>query len=73
MALGFVLLTAATSGCATQVSVPQARRLPEVRFIPPDNPEAVIALSADEEMNLFERDRLLRERIQLLQGLLAKP
>jgi hypothetical protein len=41
-----------------------------VRFIAPGDPAAVIALSADDEINLQQRDRLLRDRIRTLEGLL---
>jgi hypothetical protein len=72
VALLSLVLVSVASGCATQVSVPRAPRFPEVRFIPPEDPDAVIALSADGELSLVERDRLMRERIRLLEDLLAK-
>lgn len=71
MALLLVVLVTLASGCAAQVSIPRAPKLPEVRFIAPNDPDAVIALSADDEISLVERDRLLRERIRLLEDLLA--
>ena len=63
-------LTAVVSGCATPVRIPPSRPLPEVRFIAPDDPDAVIALSAEDEINLQQRDLLLRDRIRTLEELL---
>lgn len=63
-------LTVMASACAAPVRIPPSRPLPEVRFIAPGDPAAVIALSADDEINLQQRDRLLRDRIRTLEGLL---
>lgn len=65
--LGFA---AVVSGCATPARIPAARPLPEVRFVAPSDPTAVIALSAEDELNLQQRDRLLRDRIRTLEELL---
>ena len=70
--VGCVLTGSLLVGCSVPVRVPAARPLPEVRFIPPDDPQAVVALSAEDEMQLVERDRLLRERIRMLEGMLAE-
>jgi len=61
---------AVVSGCATPVRIPAARPLPEVRFVAPSDPTAVIALSAEDELNLQQRDRLLQDRIRTLEELL---
>lgn len=66
-AVGLAVLT---SACAIPVRIPPARPLPEVRFIAPEDPAAVIALSADDEISLKKRDRLLRDRIRTLEELL---
>ena len=71
--LGCALVGPALTGCARAVQVPAAPPLPEVRFIPPEDPQAVIALSSENEVHLKERDRLLRERIRILEGLLTQP
>jgi hypothetical protein len=63
-------LTVLVSSCALPARIPPAAPLPEVRFIAPGDPAAVIALSADDEINLKQRDRLLRDRIRKLEELL---
>ena len=52
--------------------MPPGPALPEVRFVPPCDPEAAIALSAEDEKALVMRDRLLQQRIRQLESILRE-
>jgi len=60
-------------GCAAQRTIPPGPALPEVRFVPPCDPDASIALTAEDEKALVDRDRLLRTRIEQLESMLLEP
>jgi hypothetical protein len=59
-------------GCAAQRTIPPGPALPEVRFVPPCDPDASIALTAEDEKALVDRDRLLRTRIEQLESMLLE-
>ena len=64
-ALGLALL----AGCASaRPALPPSPPLPEVRFVPPCDPRAVVALTAEDEVHLKQRDRLLAHRIRELEA-----
>lgn len=67
-----VLLLGATGGCAARREIPPGPALPEVRFVPPCDPDAAIALTPEDEKALVMRDRLLQQRIQQLESLLRE-
>lgn len=64
------LMVASTFGCAARRDIPPGPTLPEVRYVPPCDPEAAIALTPEDEKALVVRDRLLQQRIEQLESLL---
>ena len=60
------------AGCAARRDIPPGPTLPEVGFVPPCDPEAAIALTAQDEKALVTRDKLLRRRIEQLEALLLE-
>ena len=70
LAAACLLVVVATVGCAARREIPPGPTLPEVRFVPPSDPDAVIALTGEDEKALVMRDRLLRQRIDQLKALL---
>ncbi len=62
------------SGCAAaRPPLPPGPVLPEVRFVPPCDPDAVVALTAQDELRLKQRNALLAMRIHELEtALLAQ-
>ena len=67
-AIGLALLAGCT---AARPALAPSPPLPEVRFVPPCDPSAVVALTAEDEVRLKQRDRLLAQRIQDLEAALA--
>jgi len=65
-----IALSLLGTGCVTAVRVPPAKPLPVVKYISPDDPDAVIALSAEAEIHLKQRDQLQQDRIRALETLL---
>jgi hypothetical protein len=57
-------------GCAARQAAPPMPALPEVRYVPPCDPEATIALTASGEAALVQRDQVLRSHLARLEALL---
>jgi len=66
------MVAAGTVGCAAHRPIPPGPTLPEVRFVPPCDDDATIALTAEDEKALVTRDRLLRKRIRDLESMLRE-
>lgn len=69
-ALAVALASTLLGACSVHRTVPAMPSLPEVRYVPPCDPDATIALTADGEAALVERDRLLRTHLAQLEALL---
>lgn len=69
-ALLAALAMTSLGACSAQRAVPVMPALPEVRYVPPCDPDATIALTADGEAALVERDRILRSHLSQLEALL---
>ncbi len=70
-ALVLAAAIAATAGCAArQHAVPPLPPVPEVRFVPPCDPAATLALTAEGRAALVRRDAALRRYIAELRSLL---
>lgn len=68
-----VLAAALAAGCAARRhAVPPPPPLPEVRYVPPCDPDATLALTADGREALIRRDALLRRYIAELRSLLQE-
>lgn len=72
LAAAALLPVSLSVGCAAQRTIPPGPVLPEVRFVPPCDPDAAIALTAEDEKALVDRDRLLRSRIEQLETMLLE-
>ena len=64
-----VIVSWALLGCAARQAPPMPP-LPEVRYVPPCDPEATIALTASGEAALVQRDQVLRSHLARLEALL---
>jgi hypothetical protein len=69
-ALAAALASLLLGACSAQRVPPVMPPLPEVRYVPPCDPDATIALTADGEAALVERDRVLRAHLAQLEALL---
>ena len=67
-----LLVVVTTVGCAARRDIPPGPTLPEVRFVPLSDPDAVIALTPEDEKALVMRDRLLRQRIHQPESILRE-
>jgi len=68
MKVGVLVLLALGSGCAMGAGAPPPRPvLPEVRYVPPCDPQAVAGLTQDAVETLRKRDLLLRQHIERLE------
>jgi hypothetical protein len=66
-----VVATCPLLGCsARQQQIPPMPLLPEVRYVPPCDPDATIALTAAGEAALVQRDQALRSHLARLEALL---
>lgn len=67
-----IVLLGPMVGCTARQDRPPRPALPEVAYVRPCDPDAVIALTAADEKALVVRDRLLLEYIQELESLLGE-
>jgi hypothetical protein len=67
-----IVMVALGVGCSARQERPPRPALPEVAYVRPCDPDAVIALTATDEKALVVRDRLLLEYIQELEALLGE-
>jgi len=72
LAAACLVVLGTTVGCAAKREIPPGPALPEVRFVPPCDPDAAIALTPEDEKALVVRDRLLQQRIQQLESMLRE-
>jgi hypothetical protein len=64
------IASCALIGCALHRDPPPMPPLPEVRYVPPCDPDATIALTASGQAALVERDHALRSYLAQLEALL---
>ena len=65
--LALVLLLPGCAWWATATPLPVRPTLPEVRYVPPSDPQAVAGLTADAVEALRKRDLLLQKHIERLE------
>jgi hypothetical protein len=71
--LALVLLLPGCAWWATAAPPPPRPTLPEVRYVPPSDPQAVAGLTADAIEALRKRDLLLQKHIERLEWQLQNP
>jgi hypothetical protein len=57
-------------GCSARQTPPPMPLLPEVRYVPPCDPDATIALTMEGEAALVQRDQALRAHLARLEAML---
>ena len=72
LATAALLPTTLALGCAAHRTIPAGPSLPAVHFVPPCDPSATIALTAEDEKALVTRDQMLLERINLLESMIRE-
>src|SRR5262249_25651872 len=65
-----VIASCGLLGCAAHRDPPPMPALPEVRYVPPCDPDATIALTASGQQALVERDQALRSYLAELEAIL---
>lgn len=71
-AIAALVAVAALSGCASRrAAVPPRPSLPEVKFVPPCDPQASVGLTPSGVDNLKLRDEAWRSHVKYLEGIIS--